>query len=133
MSEQSPIERVEKKELDSVAEGTHSGIYYEPLVDIFEDEQQLTLLADMPGVSEQNVEIDLREGVLTILGKYFPSKEEASFDHQEFTVGNYLRKFTLTDAIAQEKIAASMKNGVLTVTMPKADKAKPRKIEVTAG
>jgi HSP20 family protein len=127
------MDRTEKKDIDQVAEGTHSGRYYEPLVDIYEDERALTLLADMPGVGEKDVDIDLREGVLTILGKYTPVPRSAQAEHLEFDSGNYLRKFTLTDVIDQEKISAVMRDGVLTVTLPKAAAARPRQIKVQAG
>jgi len=112
------------------AEGTHSGPYFEPAVDILETDEGLTIIADMPGVSEKNVEIDLREGVLTLLGTYHAEQTPGQCTIAEFARGNYLRRFTMTDKIDQERISASMSNGVLTVMLPKSASAKPRKIKV---
>ena len=133
MSTNESMEHVEKKELDSMAEGTRSGRYFEPLVDIFETEDGLTLQADMPGISDTDIDIDLREGVLTILGKQPERGEESGREHVEFEYGNYLRRFTVTDQVDQDKISAKISDGVLTVVLPKAEKAKPRTIPVTTG
>jgi HSP20 family protein len=120
----------EKTDLDKSAEGTHSGPYYEPVVNIFEDEQALTIVAEMPGISEKDVEIDLREGVLTLLGKNQVKESDCEGLYTEFRRGNYLRRFTLTDTIDQENISAIMNHGLLKVVLPKQDRVKPRKIQV---
>lgn len=118
--------------LEKTAEGTHSGPYYEPAVDIFENDDALTILADMPGVGDKGIEIDLREGVLTLLGKAEPTSQQGETIYQEFSHGNYLRRFTLTDQIDQDKISAQLQNGMLRVELPKAARVKPRKIQVLA-
>lgn len=133
MNNDNSMEQVTKKELETMAEGTHSGLYFEPLVDIYETDEGLTILADMPGVTEKDVDMDLRDGVLTILGKQGHSEGGGEVEHREFEFGNYLRRFTVTDAVDQEKISASITGGVLTVVLPKAERAKPRSIPVTAG
>jgi len=126
------MEPLRKKELENAAEGTHEGLYYEPPVDIFETEDALHLVADMPGVSSTGVDIDLREGILTLLGRQ-PPAEEGSVTYREFRPGNYYRRFSLSEAIDQEKIEARMSNGVLSLRLPKVAKAKPRKIEISLG
>jgi len=126
------MEPLRKKELERTAEGTHAGLYYEPPVDIYETPDALHLVADMPGVGSDGVEIDLREGVLTLLGRHAPI-DEGNVTYREFRPGNFYRRFSLSETIDQELIEAHLSNGVLTVHLPKVEKAKPRKIEVKAG
>ena len=103
-------------------------------VDILENEEEIIILADMPGVTSKSVDIDLRESVLTIEGRISPVEGEKEVTvYREFDWGDYLRQFTLSDAIDQEKITAKMDQGVLRLTLPKAEKRKPQKIQVTAG
>jgi len=126
------MEPLRKKELDSTAEGTHEGLYFEPPVDIFETKDALHLVADMPGVGSDGVDIDLREGILTILGRQ-AAVDEGNVSHREFRPGNYYRRFSLSESIDQEKIEARMSNGVLSLRLPKAEKALPRKIQIAVG
>jgi HSP20 family protein len=114
-------------------EFTHEGTYFVPAVDIYENSKELILLADMPGVQTGDVEIDLKEGTLTILGKVKAESEEGESILSEYGVGNYFRSFRLTDVIDQSKITATMSDGVLKLMMPKVEKAIPRKIPITAG
>jgi HSP20 family protein len=103
-------------------------------VDIFESETEITLLADMPGVSSENVSIDLHENQLTLSGEVEPLiSEKEGYLLQEFETGTFHRQFTLSDRIDQNAITATVKDGVLRLVLPKAEKAKPRKIEVKAG
>jgi len=104
-----------------------------PQVDIYEDKKAITLLADMPGIDKDGVQIDLKEDQLTIHGKVVLSETKETFLHKEYAMGNYFRQFTLSDMIDREKITAKMTDGVLTLTLPKAEKAAPKKITVTAG
>ena len=104
-----------------------------PQVDIYEDKKAITVLADMPGVEKDGVSIDLKEDQLTIDGKVALSEEKEMLLHKEYEMGNYFRQFTLSDMIDREKITAKMADGVLTLTLPKAEKAVPKKITVTAG
>lgn len=125
----------EKKALEEGAkESTRPGRVFVPAVDILENEEEIIVLADMPGVSSKNVDIDLRESVLTIEGRITPVEGEKEVTvYREFDWGDYLRQFTLSDAIDQEKITAKMDQGVLRLTLPKAEKRKPQKIQVTVG
>jgi HSP20 family molecular chaperone IbpA len=127
------IELKEKKEVERGAgEPTRTGPVFVPPVDIFEDEHEITVLADMPGVGSNNVDIDLRENTLTIYGRIErqEGEKEASV-YREFNWGDYFRQFTLSDIIDQGKIKAKMDQGVLRLTLPKAEKVKPRKIQVS--
>ena len=123
------IQVQEKKEVESSGEMTREGSYFVPNVDIFEDENQLVLLADMPGVDKDGVEIDLEDGQLRIQGKV-SGDVPGDYVISEYSIGDYTRTFALSNVIDQENIQASMKNGVLRVVLPKSDVSKPRKISV---
>ena len=124
----------EKQEVSSPVEQTRPGLVFTPAVDIFETDQQITLLADMPGVATEDISIDLREGVLTIAGEVKPWEKADEKDVLiEFEIGKYYRQFTLSEAIDQDKIDAQLNDGVLKLALPKSAKARPRKITVTAG
>jgi len=124
----------EKKELATAAEQTRPGALFVPNVDIFETEKEITLLADLPGVTTEHLTIDLRDNILTLSGEVAPFEGADEKDLLiEYEVGKYYRQFTLSDAIAQNKIDAQLKDGVLRLTLPKVEKAKPRTITVSAG
>lgn len=128
-SKEMEIKNKSRSDVGAAAEITHEGPVFTPRVDIWETEKELTLVADIPGVEPSGLEIDLRDGTLTIVGKVTP-EEERRYILKEFGVGNYYRQFTLSEVIDQEKISALVKNGVLTLTLPKVERAKPRKIQV---
>jgi HSP20 family protein len=124
----------EKQEVASPAEQTKPGLVFTPAVDIFETDQEITLLADMPGVAANDVNIDLREGVLTLSGEVRPWERPDEADVLiEFEIGKYYRQFSLSEAIDQSKIDAQLKEGVLKLRLPKQAKAQPRKIAVNVG
>lgn len=103
--------------------------YVAPPVDIFENEDGLTLCADLPGVSRESLEIEVKNDVLTIQGR--PARLSSGAPvYREFEVPGYFRQFQLSDAVDSNRIRAELKNGVLTLHLPKAEEAKPRKIEV---
>lgn len=121
----------DKQEVASPAEQTKPGPVYTPDVDIFETETGITLMADMPGVKSDDLVIDLREDVLTISGDVKPYiGENEQVINFEYGVGRYFRQFNLSDVIDQERIEANLSEGVLRLSLPKVDKATPRKIEV---
>lgn len=127
------IKKTDKRIAAGRGEPTRGRVEFIPQVDIYEDKNGIAVLADMPGVSRDGVSIDLKEDQLTINGKVFLSEEKETFLHKEYEIGNYFRQFTLSDMIDREKITARMADGVLTLLLPKARKALPKKIEVTAG
>jgi len=90
-------------------------------------------MADMPGVQNDQVEVDLREGILSILGKVPLESTSGESLLAEYRTGNYFRTFRLTDDIDTGKITAALSDGVLKLTLPKAAKAVPRKIPITIG
>ncbi len=133
MSESKELQVKEKQEVAVPAEQTRPGLVFSPEVDIFETERRITLLADMPGVAADNVNIDLREGVLTLSGNVSPWEDgETSDVLVEFEIGKYYRQFTLSEVIDQNKIEAKLEDGVLRLNLPKTEKALPRRITVTA-
>ncbi|MCK9229872.1 MAG: Hsp20/alpha crystallin family protein [Syntrophales bacterium] len=104
---------------------------YVPRVDIFETMESITLLADMPGVDEQSVDIIIEKDVLTINGTVEPeSHTDFRLVHADYGTGDYRRSFTVTDEIDHNRIEAVVKNGVLKLVLPKAERAKPKKITV---
>ncbi len=127
------LQVAEKQEVSPErGEFTREGIYFTPAVDICETEKEIMIFADMPGVKPDGTEIELKEGILTIEGKVqaLPSAGEQLL--AEYRKGNYFRSFRVADSVDPEKIAASMSNGVLKLTLPKAQRALPRKIEISA-
>ena len=105
---------------------------YAPRVDIRETADHFTVVADLPGVDEKSVEATVQKRVLTIEGW---SRTERPQDHEalglEFGGGRFRRDFTLPEAVETERIQARVKHGVLTVTIPKKEEVKARKIQVT--
>ncbi len=136
MTEQSDkqLQVKEKQEVATPAEQTRPGAVFSPSVDIYETEQAITLLADLPGVRTEDLKIDLRDSVLTLIGEV-QAMEGKDEQHLivEYGIGRYYRQFTLSEVIDQERIDAKLKDGVLTLTLPKVEKATPRTIAVTAG
>jgi HSP20 family protein len=123
-----------KEVLPTTAERTRPGRVYLPMVDIYETEEAVVMLADMPGVASDKVGIDLKDNQLTITGEIGPPLGEK--EHlliREYETGNYLREFTLGQLVDQNRIEAMIKDGVLRLVLPKVEKAKPRKIEVKTG
>lgn len=103
--------------------------YISPAVDIFENDEGLTLVADMPGLDDKSLDISIDQGVLTIKGD--APTGSGDFQYQEFAMAGYWRQFQLSDSFDAEKAEASIKNGVMTLKIPKAEAAKPKRIEVT--
>jgi len=115
-------------------ERTRECACYIPRADIYETEQEIVLLADMPGISIKNLDITLEKNVLTIMGTNdLQAPVGYSMEYQEYEPGDYQRSFTLSEEIDRDRIDATMKNGVLKLTLPKAGPAKTRKISVKAG
>jgi len=128
---------IQKSDAGAVQTGpepTHSGPVYTPAVDIFETQNAITVLADMPGVTPDALTIDLRESVLTLVGRVSsPESPKENVVLREHHTGTFMRQFTLSEAIDQSKIDARLTDGVLRLELPKVEKAKPRQIAVHAG
>jgi HSP20 family protein len=136
MAEQQTREIVtkEKQELAKPQEQTRPGRYYVPDVNIYEFDDSLKLWADMPGVKEKDVDVTLKDGVLTIVGRVGTDMYARLRPiYTEYNVGNYYREFVLNENIDDSKIKATLCNGVLELELPKTEQAKPKRIEVRAG
>ena len=122
----------EKQELQEPTK-TRPGRYYVPDVDIYEDENTLWLWADMPGVAQEKVSIDLHDNVLTLQGEVLLDDYKGLTPvYTEYNVGHYSRRFTLSGDIQidLDRITARMSDGVLELQVPKVERAKPRRITV---
>lgn len=133
MSESKEIKLKGKQEVTAQAEQTTPGVVFTPLVDIFETEKTITLLADLPGVKADRLNIDLRDNVITIVGDISSVEGKDEEDLVvEYETGRYYRQFTLSEVVDQNKIDAKLADGVLRLTLPKVEKATPRKIAIKA-
>lgn len=103
--------------------------YITPAVDIFETDENLVLIADMPGVEDSGLDIQLEKGILTLQGDIKLERKGQLLFH-EFSSDNYYRQFKLPEHLDTEKASAKLTNGVLTLTIPKFEAAKPRRIEI---
>jgi HSP20 family protein len=122
----------EARDIAAATEATRPGVLLTPPVDIFEDPQAITVLADMPGVTPGQLTIDLHEGVLTITGHAAaPDRpNEVAVLHEYRAEVTFQRSFTVSEAIDQGRIQATLKQGVLRLRLPKAERAKPRQITI---
>ena len=124
----------EKQEVQQAGEPTKPERYFVPAVDIYETDEAVTVLADMPGVAKEGVEVRLEDDTLIIKGtKSANGGDGERVLLREFESGHYLRRFTIAEIIDQAKIEATMADGVLTLKLPKVEPAKPRKIAVQGG
>jgi HSP20 family protein len=107
-----------------------------PAVDVIENDQELVLSADLPGIKMENVEVKIEDGTLTLSGsrKFESESKKDGYHRLERSFGSFRRAFSLPDSVDVEKVQAAMKDGVLTVRLPKKDIARPRtvKVEVSA-
>ena len=121
-----------KREVETKEESTMPARLFQPQTDIFETSEALTLVLEMPGVDKGSVEVRVENYVLNIDGHVDFSKYDGLQPlYTEYNVGHYARSFRLSSKIEQEGISAELKDGVMTLVLPKAEKAKARKIKVT--
>jgi len=131
MADQQELAVHEKKELATKEERTVPGRFYVPHTDVYETEDALTVVMEMPGVAREAVEIELKDDVLRVQARIDPSKYEGMEPvYTEYNVGHWTRSFALSDRVSREQIGAQLEDGVLTLTLPKAAEARPRRIEV---
>jgi len=129
-------EQTSKQELQiqSGAEPTRSGRAYLPAADIYETNNAVVLVLDMPGVDESTVDVTLEKNVLTIYGSVELQLPVAhTLAYREYGIGDYQRSFTISNQIDWEKIEGTVKNGVLRLTLPKAGPAKAKQINIKSG
>jgi len=121
-----------KREREGKEESTIPARTFMPAADIYEDRESLKVILEMPGVEKGNVEVRVEEGVLVVEGRLDLTKYRGLQPlYTEYNIGNYSRSFRLSNAVDQGKIGAELKDGVLSLTLPKAEKAKPRTIQVS--
>lgn len=121
----------DKKELMTKEEKTVPGRHYVPYADIYETDDALNVVMEMPGVEKNDLNVALENGVLRVDGQINFSKYEGMEPvYTEYNVGHYARSFTMSNKIDQERISAQLDDGVLTLTLPKAKETQPRRISV---
>jgi len=128
--EATPMAKTEGGRTD--VESTRGETYVTPVVDIYETDNELVLVADVPGTAKDGTDLKLEDGVLEITAHRKSVQPEEPV-YSEFGPASYYRAFNLSDEIDSDRIDASLQDGVLTVTLPKSPKAKPRQIAVKAG
>lgn len=127
--EKAEDQKVKKSEY--AGEKTVAGKYYVPLTDIIETEKSLVVTMDMPGVKKDNINVKLEDNTLEVDGQIdFSPYKDLNPVYTEYNVGHYTRKFTVSNTIDTGNIDASLSDGVLTLTLPKAPEAQPRQIQV---
>ncbi len=107
---------------------------FNPPIDIYDSEDGLILEADLPGVSLETLDLQIEDNKLTLFGRVrskLPAGARAV--HQEYSVGDFLRSFILSDNVDHDRITAKLNNGVLRVELPRAEETKPRRIQVSPG
>ena len=121
----------EKRELAAKEERTVPGRFFVPHTDVYETEDALTVVMEVPGVPREAVEIELKDDVLRVEGRIDPSRYGGLEPvYTEYSVGHWARSFSLSDRVDRERIGAQLEDGVLTLTLPKTAEARPRRIEV---
>lgn len=131
-SETPPVKK--ESETPHGAERTKARKVFVPLVDIVEAEGALLLVADMPGVDEKGIDVTVEKNILTVKGAVESEVPEGyQLSYEEYGVGDYERSFTISNEIDREGITATIKDGVLKVSLPLAKQAATRKVAVVAG
>jgi HSP20 family protein len=131
MAAKQELQVQQKREIETKEEATLPTRTYVPTTDIFETQDALHVVLEMPGVEKTNIDITVQEGVLNVEGRLDFSKYKSLQPlYTEYNVGHYARSFRLSSKIDDSKIAAELRDGVLTLTLPKVEEAKPRTIQV---
>ena len=131
MTDQQELAVREKRELAEREERTVPGRFYVPQTDVYETEDALTVVMEMPGVDRKDVAVELKEGVLRVEGRIDFSKYGGMEPvYTEYNVGHFGRSFALSERVDQERIAAQLEDGVLTLSLPKTAEVRPRRIAI---
>jgi HSP20 family protein len=130
MSDQE-VQVQQKREVEKKQESTVALRSFLPVADIFETNNALKVVLEMPGVDKETVEVGVENDVLSISGRVDLSKYEGLQPlYTEYNIGNYSRSFQISNRIDQNGIKADLKDGVMTIMLPKSEQAKPRRIAV---
>ena len=131
MAARQELQVQKKRELEKTEETTIPARVFLPTADIYETQDALTVVLEMPGVEKSNVDVRVEDGILEVEGRLDLSKYQGLLPiYTEYNIGHYSRTFQLSSRIDQNKIGAELKDGVLSLTLPKVEEAKPRSIEV---
>ena len=131
MAGQQELQVQQKREVEKAQEATRPMRAFLPTTDIFETDDALTMVLEMPGVDRDNIDVSVENGVLTVEGRInFGKYEGLQPVYSEYNIGPYRRSFRISSRIDQGEIRAEMRDGVITLVLPKAEEAKPRRIDV---
>jgi len=131
MASRQELQVQQKRELEKKEEATIPVRVFVPTADIYETKDALTVILEMPGVEKGGVSVGVEEGILKVEGRLDLSKyKELEPLYTEYNIGHYSRSFRLSSKCDQSKIEAELKDGVLSVILPKVEELKPRKIQV---
>ena len=131
MAEKQELSVREKKEVVAREEKTVPGRYYAPYADIYETDEALAVVMEMPGVEKKDLNVGLENDVLRVDGQIdFGKYKDMEPVYAEYNIGHYARSFALSNKVDQERISANLEDGVLTLTLRKAKAARPRKIAI---
>lgn len=132
-SQSRELREKEEQPLEASENGSRARVFV-PRSDVYETDEAIVVVAEMPGVSEEDVEITLEKNILSITGRVEEETPEGlRLALGEYGSGDFERRFALSQTVDRDGIAAKVKNGILTLTLPKAKEAQPRRIEVKAG
>jgi HSP20 family molecular chaperone IbpA len=125
------VVKVEETAVDNWQEALEKECWVAPVVDIYETNEDYTLIASMPGVTKENVKIKMEDGNLIVMGKIdYDTLLERNYVLNESQIGNFYRKFQISESIDDSRIEAKLENGQLIVNLPKHERAKPKNIEI---
>jgi HSP20 family protein len=131
MATKQELQVQKKRELEKTEEATIPARVFLPTADIYETQDALTVVLEMPGVAKGNVDVRVEDGLLNVEGRLDLSKYEGLQPlYTEYNIGHYSRSFQLSNKIDQNRIEADFKDGVLSLRLPKVEETKPRSIEV---
>jgi HSP20 family molecular chaperone IbpA len=129
---QQEMQTQQKREVEGRQESTSAARSFVPLTDIFEDDHSLIVVMEVPGIHRDNLSVRVENDTLTLEARLDYSKYQGLKPvYTEYNVGNYVRSFELSGKIDQDAIRAELKDGVMILTLPKAESAKPRRIPIS--
>jgi HSP20 family molecular chaperone IbpA len=132
VAEKQELQVQKKQEVEKAQESTTPTRAFIPSADIYESEDALTVVLEMPGVSRDGIDVTIEDGVLTIEGRIDFSKYDGLQPvYSEYNVGPYRRSFRISSQIEQGRITAKLQDGIITLELPKAEATKPRRIQVS--